>query len=64
MAMPSCRTSLRRVRAKIRLLPGTLYSTIKSLLADRLVEEMTPRATLAQREATLLPRDRVWAEAR
>jgi DNA-binding PadR family transcriptional regulator len=25
---------------KIRLLPGTLYSTIKKLLADRLVEEV------------------------
>jgi DNA-binding PadR family transcriptional regulator len=27
---------------KIRLLPGTLYSTIKKLLADDLVEEVDP----------------------
>jgi DNA-binding PadR family transcriptional regulator len=31
-----------RSGGKIRILPGTLYSTIKKMLADRLVEECPP----------------------
>ena len=32
----------RRTDGRIRILPGTLYSTIKKMLADGLVEEVAP----------------------
>jgi DNA-binding PadR family transcriptional regulator len=38
------RAAADRTNGRVRLLPGTLYSTIKKMLADRLVEEcVAPR---------------------
>jgi DNA-binding PadR family transcriptional regulator len=52
---------------RIRLLPGTLYSTIKKLLADRLIEEVdAPRSADSddsrRRYYRVTPRGRVAAQ--
>ena len=40
-----------RTDGQIRLLPGTLYSTIKKLLADNLLEEIDPPAGVESDDA-------------